>query len=235
VLRTILTTKLRFCAILALGALAACQAADGTTVAPDTAMVNAIMGGLGAVDPKAKKIQYKPRAPLAMPAEPTALPEPETNVAGTQSEAWPKNQNNQTLEEVKAVYAAKNTRGGGDGDENPVLTPEQMRGITVPTTQTRDFESERRQAEIDDGDLLNLKELKQQNDAAGENKKQANASSATAGVVPARRYLTDPPSTYSTPSPDAPMPEIVKTKKMSRERRNEIRCAGESKNTVDCE
>lgn len=234
-LRTILTTKLRFFVILGLGALAACQAADGTTVAPDTAMVNAIMGGLGAVDPNEKKIQYKPRAPLAMPAEPTALPEPETNVAGTQSEAWPKQQNNQSLAEVQEIYAAKNTRGGGDADDNPVLTPEQMRGITVPTTQKRDFESERRQAEIDDGDRLSLKELKEQNDAAGAMKKEANASSATTGSVPARRYLTDPPSTYSTPSPDAPMPEIVKAKRNSRERQLEIRCAGNSTNTVDCE
>lgn len=233
-LRTILTTKLRISAILALGALAACQAADGTTVAPDTAMVNAIMGGLGAVDPNEKKIQYKPRAPLAMPSEPTALPEPETNVAGTQSENWPKNRNNQTLEEVKAIYAAKNPRGGGDADENPVLTPEQMRGITVPTTRKRDFETERRQAEIDEGDLLNLKELKQQNQTAKDTKKQADASSVTAGAVPVRRYLTEPPSTYSTPSPDAPMPEVVKTRKMSKERQLEIRCAGDSTNTVDC-
>lgn len=234
-LRTILTTKIRISAILALGALAACQAADGTTVAPDTAMVNAIMGGLGAVDPNEKQIEYKPRAPLAMPSEPTALPEPETNVAGAQSEAWPKNKNNQTLEEVKAIYAAKNPRGGGDADENPLLTPEQMRGITVPTTQTRDFNAERRQAEIDDGDLLNLNELKQQNQTAKDTKKQADASSVTAGAVPVRRYLTDPPSTYSTPSPDAPMPEVVKTKKMTRERQLEIRCAGNSTNTVDCE
>lgn len=230
-----MTTKFRICAILTLGALAACQAADGTTVAPDTAMVNAIMGGLGAVDPNEKKIQYKPRAPLAMPSEPTALPEPETNVAGAQSEAWPKNNNNQSLEEVKAIYAAKNTRGGGDTDDNPVLTTEQMRGITVPTTQKRDFETERRQAEIDEGESLTLKELKEQNNAARETKKQADGTSVTAGAVPVRRYLTDPPSSYSTPSPDAPMPEIVKAKKMSKERQLEIRCAGNSTNTVDCE
>ena len=60
--------------LVLLAGLAACQAADGTSQAPDVALVDTVMKGLGAVDPNEKQIEYKPRGPLAMPAEPTATP-----------------------------------------------------------------------------------------------------------------------------------------------------------------
>ena len=63
VLRTSSKSLLRPIALFALLGLAACQAADGTTQAPDTALVKSIMAGVGAVDPKAKPIDYKPRGP----------------------------------------------------------------------------------------------------------------------------------------------------------------------------
>lgn len=190
--------------VVAGAALAACQAADGTTQAPDTALVAGLMSGLGAVDPNAKPIEYKPRAPLAMPANSTALPEPETQVAGSKSEAWPKNAGNKDLAEVKAIYAS------ADGRHPGVLTPEQMRGINISSNTQRNVAAETRDEDLISGDRMTSSEMRAQNSSANDLTKEANA--ATRNSLPTRRYLTDPPSAYSVPSADAPMPNIVETK-----------------------
>lgn len=208
-LRTYFETVTRPIALLALVVgLAACQAADGTTQAPDTALISGLMKGLGAVDPKEKAIDYKPRAPLVMPTEATALPEPESKVAGDKSPSWPENQKNEDLENVKALYASKaTTQPGGDAK----LTPDQMRGINIYSNKPRDITAERRAAEINDGGLLTRDEMRTQSGTAIDLKKQSTAQSQ--GTMPVRRYLTEPPTAYSTPSPDAPMREVAKKKK----------------------
>ncbi len=188
-----------------LGALTACQAADGTSQAPDVALVNSFMKGLGAVDPNEKPIDYKPRAPLAMPAEPGKLPEPETDVAGTDAANWPKQEENTQFQELKEVYA-----GTGGLNKEP-LTPEQMRGfkITGVTGQaTRDLDAERRENDITEGEVLTRDEQR----AEWERLQQIRAQQAgyeESGLA-TRRFLTEPPTSYSTPSPDAPMPDVIK-------------------------
>lgn len=202
--RTVLDKLSRSAAILALVGLAACQASDGTSQAPDTALVASLMSGLGAVDPKAKQIEYKPRAPLAMPAEPTALPQPETSVAGAQSEAWPENEKNQDLEDIKALYASASGR-------NPeVLSPEQMRGIRINGAPTggRNLAADERSEELIAGDRMTAAEMRKQNASANDLSKDSIV--ATQNRLPKRRYLTDPPVAYSVPSADAPMPTIAK-------------------------
>lgn len=188
-------------AVLTTALLAGCQAADGTSQAPDTALVAGLMSGLGAVDPRATPIEYKPRAPLAMPAKSGQLPEPETKIAGSQSENWPKNDQNKDLEEVRAIYAS------ADGRHPGVLNPEQMRGINIRSNQPRDFENERRSEELITGERMSHAEMQAQNTSANDLTQQANALSQS--NLPTRRYLTEPPITYSTPSADAPMPAIV--------------------------
>jgi len=214
VLRTMFSWIKNSALLVLLAGLAACQAADGTSQSPDTALVNSIMTGLGAVDPNAKPIDYKPRAPLAMPAEPGALPEPETKVAGTESENWPKQQENAEYEELKELYATS----GGFGAP---LTPEQMRGfkITGVTGQAeRDRVAERRQQEIDDNAPLTRQEQKQE----FENLQaiRAQQTGLAEGTLATRRYLTEPPTAYSTPSPDAPMPEVVSKSKSTKKPSN---------------
>ncbi|MTI43380.1 hypothetical protein JM93_02147 [Roseibium hamelinense] len=192
-------------ALLGLIALGACQAADGTSQAPDTALVNSVMSGLGAVDPKAKPIEYKPRAPLAMPSNPTALPSPETQVAGRSSENWPENEVNQDLEDIRALYAQ------GGRDRNAPLTPEQMRGIDIrgaPTVQATAADA--RANRLITGERMTNEELREQGNAA--NALQQENLVATQNQLPQRRYLTDPPTEYSVPSPNAPMPQVVEVK-----------------------
>jgi len=197
-------------AVLAiLTGLVACQAADGTSQAPDVALVNSVMKGLGAVDPNEKPIDYKPRAPLALPSEPSKLPEPETNVAGTNSENWPKQQQNQQLTEIQQLYA--NSGKAGSMNAEP-LSPEQMRGfkITGVTGQGRNLSAERRDNEVTEGATLTRAE--QQAEWENLQKLKSQKAGIDQSGLTTRRYLTEPPTDYSTPSPNAPMPEIVENK-----------------------
>ncbi len=205
--RTVVDLVKRSSVLVLLAGLAACQAADGTSQAPDTALVTSMMRGLGAVDPNEKPIDYKPRAPLAMPSEPTSLPEPETNVAGTQSADWPQQQENAQLTELKQLYAKS-------GSQQDPLTPEQMRGFRitgVTGTEQRNRTAEERERELLEGDVQTSAEQK------AEWERLQKITAQKAGVdqsgLASRRYLIDPPTTYSTPSPDAPMPVVVKAKR----------------------
>ena len=203
--RTIVGLVKKSSALVLLAGLAACQAADGTSQAPDVALVNSVMKGLGAVDPNEKPIDYKPRAPLAMPSEPAKLPEPETAVAGVDSQDWPKNRDNEQLTEIKQLYA-----GSGRMQREP-LTPEQMRGfkITGVTGQNqRDLEAERRLNEITEGEVLTRAEQRAEWERL--QKLKAQQAGLDQSGLATRRYLTEPPTGYSTPSPDAPMPTVVK-------------------------
>lgn len=206
-LRTVLTNPLRSLAVLGLIALGACQAADGTTQAPDTALVAGIMSGLGAINPNEKPIDYKPRAPLAMPSEPTALPPPETKVAGTQSEAWPENEKNPELDEIKELYAGSfNQRR---------LTPEQMRGIEIEGAGARDRDllAEGRAGDVIDGERLTRAEMTNQTGQFNALNNNSESAPTTSAILAKRRYLTEPPLEYSVPAANAPLPEVVKVEK----------------------
>ncbi|WFE88990.1 hypothetical protein K1718_22960 [Roseibium porphyridii] len=205
--RTIFGLAKKSSVLVLLAGLAACQAADGTTQAPDVALVNSVMKGLGAVDPNEKPIDYKPRAPLAMPSEPAKLPEPETNVAGVNDANWPKQQDNEQLKELKDLYA------GSSRMQREPLTPEQMRGFTVTgvTGQNRDLAAERRENEITEGEKLTRQE--QRDEWERLQKLKAQQAGLDKNGLATRRYLTEPPTDYSTPSPDAPMPDVVQKNK----------------------
>jgi len=198
----------------ALTGLAACQAADGTTVAPDTALVNSLMAGIGAVDPNKKEIDYKPRAPLAMPADGSVLPEPETAVAGTSSENWPKQSNNAEINALRARYESKRDHNG----DLKRLTPEQMAGFEIAGAERRELTAEEILAQEPEQDLgpgkrLSPEQMKASTQAYRDLQTlQSGDGSATAALE--RKYLIEPPSSYSTPSADAPMPSTdVKVKK----------------------
>lgn len=194
-----------FC-LLGLVALAACEAPDGSTEAPDTALVSSVMRGLGAIDPKEKPIEYTPRGPLAMPAEPLNLPQPETKVAGTKSENWPKAQENPEYAKLKELYAQDS---GAFGNR---LNPEQMRGFKVTGVTGQDFvqsEETRRQEELLTGGKLTASERKAIE--AKIKKLKAEQTGMNQANLGRRQYLTEPPTAYSTPSADAPMPQIVAT------------------------
>lgn len=184
-------------AVLA-GFLGACSTGadgynDGTVAeAPDTALVKSILGGLGAVDPSEKPIQYAPRAPLAMPTKLDGdLPPPES--AETASN-WPQ-ADDAELQRVRAAYASSPLPGHR-------LTPEQLRGFPqLASTSARDAELEKKAQEELDGKRLSPDELTKKRTIT----KADTAKLFDASGQPVRRYLIEPPVEYSTPAGNAPL------------------------------
>jgi hypothetical protein len=224
--------------LAAVTGLAACQAADGTTVAPDTALVNNIMSGLGAVDPNKKEIEYKPRAPLAMPADNTTLPTPSTEVAGAGSQNWPEQRNEDEMNALRDRYKVATDHRG----DLKRLTPEQMAGIEIVGVERPASTPELRAASDPDtalgpGKRLSPEQMKIESERFNALKQQ-QAGTQTAGAALQRQYLIEPPAAYSTPSADAPMPsteievkkEYVKVQRDHETNRLDPKCmAGESK------
>ncbi|MBD8892961.1 hypothetical protein [Roseibium litorale] len=200
-LRTIMKTFSRpLLVLIAAAGLAACEAPDGTTQAPDTALVAGLMSGLGAVDPHAKPIEYAPRAPLAMPSNMDSLPQPETRVAGKDSPSWPQSQQNKDLAEIQEIYK------GTDRMHSGVLRSEQMRGINIRNDASIDRLAESRDQQVISGDKLSPAELRAQNSSANTLSREVAGNSNEAGIK--RRYLTDPPTKYSQSSDGSKLPEV---------------------------
>lgn len=188
-------------------ALAGCQhGADGfndgssTDEAPDVAMVRSLMEGLGAVDAKSEaKIDYKPRAPLAMPASMDALPQPEDEKVVAN---WPE-KNDAQLKQIQEIY-----RDNRDIDKKGRSDIYQSRGIKELASggPDRNIQAEiRQEAKLEDA-RMKPSELNQRVGVA-----QEQTGIFDANGEPVRRYLIEPPTEYSKPSPDAPMAEPTRT------------------------
>lgn len=175
--------------------LAGCVSnSEGYEEGVDRAAVRQIMSGLGAVDPQAKPIDYKPRAPLAMPAKLDDLPPPEDDKQSQVAANWPQNDDKE-LKELRAIYA------GGDPNTS-LLTPEQMRGIRIGDGSRPDPVRDARDAEIREGARLTPAEMKAQHEGAT---KVDTSRLFDPEGRPVRRFLIEPPVAYSTPAANAPL------------------------------
>ncbi|CUA94753.1 hypothetical protein [Pannonibacter indicus] len=182
-----------------LGALAAGCVTNsyGEQEAVDKVAVRKIMEGIGAVDPQAKPIEYKPRAPLAMPAKLDQLPQPEKPVTETAAN-WPAKED-KSLQEVRAVYAQP-----GRGSDGELLTPEQMRGVQITGAQRQaKTAADVRDDEIMDGARMTPAEMKKQ--SQGPLTRVDTSDLFGPDGKPVRRYLVEPPIAYSTPAGNAPL------------------------------
>lgn len=182
-----------------LGALAAgCVTnSEGYQEGVDKAAVRSIMQGIGAVDPQAKPIDYKPRAPLAMPAKLDQLPQPEQPATETAAN-WPASED-KSLQDVRALYAQP-----GRGEDGEILTPEQMRGIKVTGAQRQaKTAADLREDEIMDGERMTPAEMKKQSE--GPLTRVDTSELFGEDGKPVRRYLVEPPVAYSTPAANAPL------------------------------
>jgi hypothetical protein len=191
--------------------LAACQTGsdgfnDGTEAdeAPDTAMIRSLMEGLGAVDARSEaKIEYTPRAPLAMPSKMDTLPPPEAPEVVAN---WP-TQNEDDLKRIQEVYR-NDGRGSSDLDGDGRSNARQSRGIQqlVSGGDGRNYAAERQNEDRLESGKMKPNELNQRVGVA-----ETSAIPVDENGVPIRRYLIEPPTAYSTPSADAPMvaPEKV--------------------------
>ncbi|MCA1244640.1 hypothetical protein LC092_19515 [Stappia stellulata] len=184
--------------------LAACQTGsdgfnDGTETkeAPDTAMIRSLMEGLGAVDAKSEaKIEYTPRAPLAMPSKMDTLPPPEAPEVVAN---WP-TQNEDDLKRIQEVYR-NDGRGSADLDGDGRSNTRQSRGIQqlVSGGDGRNFAAERQNEDRLESGKMKPNELNQRVGVA-----ETTAIPVDENGVPVRRYLIEPPTAYSIPSADAP-------------------------------
>ncbi len=195
---------------IALAALAGCETGadgfnDGTVKeAPDTALIRGLMEGLGGVDPKKGQIDYKPRAPLAMPTSVAELPPPEEPQTAAD---WPETQD-QDLERMRAAYATTPLTG-------EKLTPQQMRGFPEFSRAVRERAAQRQAQYEMDGGKLTPEQMKSQKLG-----KVDTSNLFGPDGKPIRRYLVDPPVAYSTPAPNAPLvaPDRVEHDREAKER-----------------
>ncbi|MBA5779010.1 hypothetical protein H2509_17925 [Stappia sp. F7233] len=203
--RTIALANAPLVAVLA-GFLGACSTGsdgynDGTVVeAPDKALVRSILGGLGAVDPSEKPIEYAPRAPLAMPTNLHAdLPPPEKAETAAN---WPQ-ASDAELQKLREAYATSPLTGNR-------LTPEQLRGLPqLASSNERDLVAERKAQDEIDGKRLSPDELTKKRTLT----KVDTSKLLDANGQPIRRYLIEPPVEYSTPAGDAPLVAPEKNEK----------------------
>lgn len=177
---------------------------DGDTSSLSYSISRRIITGLGGVsDSNRKKIDYKPRAPLAVPPA-MVLKEPENKQDVTSEMAnWPKQQD-ETKEYLAEREADKTYRERTRDDwENPVVPGREMARNRV----------------IGGGQIADPKENTErertaptytQDQADQFAKDLGKLKTAQADGVAKRKYLTEPPATYRTPAGDAPLPSSVK-------------------------
>jgi len=184
--------------------LAGCQhGADGfndgrtSDEAPDVAMMRQLMEGLGAVDARTEqKIDYSPRAPLAMPTKMGDLPQPEEK---KEIANWPE-QGETDLQRIQQAY-----RDTSDLDRQGRSTAQQSRGIKELATggANRDIQQEIRTENRLESARMKPNELNQRVGVVRRDTAVLDENGA-----PVRRYLIDPPVAYSTPAGNAPMPKV---------------------------
>jgi len=173
---------------------------DRTAEAPDTAVMNRIMEGLGGVDTTREPISYKPRSPLAMPPTSGDLPPPEsTDAVETNQAAWP--QDPETVNAKERQEATVREMQRMEREEHSRLTKDELERGRIPGAgQPRALSYAERLDEIA-GKPQRLTRA----EIAGQRTNVPEATTYAPGEVPERRYLIEPPTKYRTPSPDAPV------------------------------
>ena len=151
----------------------------GTGRAPEMAMFEELTGNLTGSKKKKDPIEYEARADLVLPPD-TQLPPPEQKASLSQTAAWP-----------------------DDPDRNRAVNnsgeiPEEFRrgrlahGASQPDSNV---------SPIDVTEMNTAQRLEAQR------KFREQRAAMSSGDPTKRKYLTDPPVDYRTPSPDAPQPD----------------------------
>ncbi|MCW2308167.1 hypothetical protein [Rhodobium gokarnense] len=201
------------CLVVGVGMLAGCNSLltgssgsfdDGTRAeeAPDTAVVNRIMEGLGGVNPDNKPINYAPRSPLAMPASETDLPPPEDPAAAEEKVAnFPVDQEEKDAARRQAATLKEMERL--KKDEAPLLTKEEIEAGRISGAgekgRPRNYLERLRQKESISPRLTRAEMDGQRVDVPDTDLE------LDPGEVPERRYLVEPPSDFRKPAPNAPV------------------------------
>lgn len=191
-------------AVLA-GGLAGCStgstfddgAASGASESPERAVIGRIMGGLGAIDTRQEAIDYKPRSPLVVPPN-RDLRTPAEGDASQAAANWPRDPDVAERERRQRAAGLQ----GPDPSRN--WTPEELKRYNAAQGfQTREQEELQRQSLLDPDFKEAGKPLKP--DQLKGNPMLTSGPVDANGQPIRKRGLTDPPGSYMTPSPNAPV------------------------------
>ncbi|KZL18711.1 hypothetical protein PsAD2_02226 [Pseudovibrio axinellae] len=207
-------------------AVSACMTGDSEfsedTESTDAGLVAGVLSVVGLESQRNADIQYKERAPLVMPTQANALPQPDSRELSEVASNWPVDRSKEELEEIRAFYKV---------EPGQPLSIEQLRGhpsVQKASARPRDFEAEKRQRQLLDGDKLTPAELAAMGKKYQEARKQLGGKDMETQIcapgdeacVPTRKYLTEPPVAYSTPvagvafaTPDVDESELVRQKR----------------------
>lgn len=174
--------------------------------APDVAAVKRVLAGVGVIDAKQKPIEYKPRAPLAVPPTAAELPDPEADATETANlpANWPRDkdaellalQQSRALTGTAALRAAD--RGSGRSSIQEVIAgTREGAGADVRPQSNKDRLEEIRGRSNPRLTPTQLRTLKLN--------KPETAALLDANGKPTRNYLIEPPVEYSTPAATAPL------------------------------
>jgi hypothetical protein len=175
--------------VVAAAALAGCSTntyepftADGPEQ-PDEGIVKGLMTGLGAIDPRDKPIDYKPRAALVVPPK-KDLRAPENTDAALASRQFPTN-------------AEDRNPGSPKGDTSGFMSlADQQKFSNLPVDrQARAVQDPTEAAKPLRPDQLSSPPAEQV---------------AASKVSQSRKTLLDPPKDYATPNPNVPFEEAKK-------------------------
>lgn len=151
----------------------------------DEGLIKGLMTGMGAIDPRDKPIEYRPRAALVVPPK-KDLRDPENADAALAARQFPTNPEERTVDRPKYDVSSGAMS----------LAEQQKFNNTMPRLNDRlpKMSSE------DASKPLSPDKL------AGDGNAQLATAKAQAQVA-RKRSLTDPPKEYATPSPNAPFEE----------------------------
>ncbi|WP_068318633.1 hypothetical protein [Polycladidibacter hongkongensis] len=161
-------------------------------------LMSALLGGNAG-----KSIEYKERVPLVMPADLKKLPEPDQRDLKALAANWPEDTREAKIKEIQEFYKT---------EFGQPLSAEQMQGHPALREyrakrkhKARDYEAEKLEARIADGEVLTPEEMKDLEKKYRDAKAKMKGEEATkceddpVKCLPKRRYLTEPPIAYSTP------------------------------------
>lgn len=176
--------------------LAACSG-SGTTYGTGSSHEEATFKGLSNIlalsNKETAKIDYNPRPDLVMPANKAALPAPAEEGTSVASEDWPESPEAR----IQAARAAAPEVDQRSGNLPIEYLMSEKKGLTVGTRYTR-------RDNKDDGSSRILEEIREAGKDGGTNeviKKRRNELAYSTGVQ--RKFLTEPPTEYRTPSENA--------------------------------
>ena len=175
---------------------------DGASrLPPEQAVISRMMQGIGAIDTRVEPIEYKPRQALVVPPSQSTsdLPTPVASLDPSTSGNWVNDPDELEKRRRTAIHEA---RKGVDG--RPLTTDEILAvnraSVGQDNPRSNDLPSTPipQRDELPQVDVNDMPRSRVQTQAAMVD----GFGNATPNV---KRRLTDPPSVYMTPSPNAPM------------------------------